>query len=194
MRGILRFLAIIMFLLLISGCTMKDNVAPQVAFVDLQNGSKVSGEVLVKVNASDNVGVTKVEIYIDQNMVKELSQAPYEYTWDTNNLTYSSTHTLKAMAYDKAGNVGETPEGIIYLTGAEGGSNKLCAIDSSNLSIKWEYDIGTYAQYITLSDDGVLYFGSLDTNFYAVKVKSSGLLDSPWPKYRGDLKNTGRAK
>ncbi|ACI19633.1 Ig-like domain-containing protein [Dictyoglomus thermophilum] len=78
------------------------------AILDLQDGSKVSGEVLVKVNASDNVGVTKVEIYIDQNMIKEFSQALYEYAWDTKDLTYGSTHTLKAMAYDKTGNVGET--------------------------------------------------------------------------------------
>jgi len=38
-----------------------------------------------------------------------------------------------------------------------------------------------------------LYFGTLGSELFAIKVDSTGLMDSPWPKYRKDLKNTGKA-
>lgn len=84
-------------------------------------------------------------------------------------------------------------EGIIYLIGIVSGKYALLAMDSSDLSIKWSLPV-TQAYYITLSNDGVLYFGSPAMKLYSVKVNSTGLLNSPWPKYRKDLKNIGRAE
>ena len=42
----------------------------------------------------------------------------------------------------------------------------------------------------TISKNGMIYFGFAD-GFYAIGSKSKGLNYSTWPKFRGNLKNTG---
>lgn len=83
-------------------------------------------------------------------------------------------------------------EGIIYAIGIDSSKYVIRAIDASDLSIKWNYT-APQTYYTTLSNDGILYFGTLGSELFAIKVDSTGLMDSPWPKYRKDLKNTGKA-
>jgi len=90
------------------GCG-RDTVKPQVMLTGPTNNSIVSGIIPIKANATDNVGVVKVEFYIDGSKVGEDTSSPYEYSWDTDSLQDNSTHTIKAKAYDVAGNVGESP-------------------------------------------------------------------------------------
>jgi len=45
-----------------------------------------------------------------------------------------------------------------------------------------------------ISDDGVIYVGANDGCLYAIYSESGGLANSPWPKYRADNQNTGRAR
>ena len=88
--------------------TQKDNTPPQVSIINPQNGKVVSGTVKIEVTATDNVGVAKVEFYIDGKKIGEDTTSPYEYSWNTNALQYNSTHTIQAKAYDKAGNIGKS--------------------------------------------------------------------------------------
>jgi|GEM_PF-4530539 len=46
----------------------------------------------------------------------------------------------------------------------------------------------------TIGPDGVIYVGSENYNLYAVYSDSAGLADTPWPGFRHDLRNTGRAE
>jgi hypothetical protein len=55
--------------------------------------------------ASDNVGVTRVEFYIDGTLQSTDSTSPYSASLNTSNYTNAS-HSLTAKAYDAAGNVG----------------------------------------------------------------------------------------
>ncbi len=86
-----------------------DTVKPQVIITEPTNNSIVLEIVPIKVNATDNVGVSKVEFYVDNNKIGETTASPYVCNWDTSNLQYNSTHTIQAKAYDAAGNVGESP-------------------------------------------------------------------------------------
>jgi len=107
-RMLILFLIIILFSLPISGCTPKDTTPPQVSITSPQNGQTVSGIVTIQALAIDNVGVLKVEFYIDENKVGEDTESPYSYDWDTTQYT-NGTHKITAKAYDKAGNVGVSP-------------------------------------------------------------------------------------
>jgi len=89
------------------GCG-RDTVKPQVIITEPSNNSIVSEVVPIKANATDNVGVVKVEFYVDNNKIGETTASPYVCNWDTSNLQYGSQHTIKAKAYDNAGNVGES--------------------------------------------------------------------------------------
>lgn len=60
--------------------------------------------------ATDNVGVSKVEFYVDGVLKGTDDTSPYSMTLDSKTLT-NATHVLVAKAYDTAGNVGtSTPE------------------------------------------------------------------------------------
>ena len=67
--------------------------------------SGTSGTITVSANASDNVGVTLVEFYIDNVLKASSNVAPYSASINSTTLT-NGTHSLVAKAYDAAGNVG----------------------------------------------------------------------------------------
>jgi surface-anchored protein len=81
-----------------------DNSPPMVSITSPSAGSDLAGTVTVNANASDNVGVTGVQFYVDGNPVGALdTSSPYSYTLDTTKLT-DGTHVLTAQAFDGAGN------------------------------------------------------------------------------------------
>jgi len=82
-----------------------DTQAPTVSITAPLNGATVSGTVSVTATASDNVGVTKVEFYLDGVLQSTDTTSPYSWSWDTTSATNAS-HTLTAKAYDAALNVG----------------------------------------------------------------------------------------
>lgn len=83
----------------------RDAVAPIVSIMSPTDGQAVAGQVTVSVQASDNVGVSKVVFLIDGVTVSTDTISPYAYAWNT--LTFAdATHGLTAKAYDKAGNIG----------------------------------------------------------------------------------------
>ncbi len=82
-----------------------DNNPPTVSLTSPVNGSFVSGLVNVVADAFDSVGVSKVEFYVDGNLIGVDTVAPYFTSWDTTGFVHNSTHTLSAKAYDGAGHV-----------------------------------------------------------------------------------------
>jgi hypothetical protein len=83
--------------------TALDTVPPSVAIAS-PTGGTASGIVPVSVSASDNVGVTKVQLYAGGVLVGTDSTAPYGFSWDTTAIA-NATYGLVAKAYDLAGNV-----------------------------------------------------------------------------------------
>ena len=68
-------------------------------------GATVSGTTSVTASATDNVGVTKVEFYLDGALKFTDTTSPYSWSWDTTTATNGS-HSLTSKAYDAALNVG----------------------------------------------------------------------------------------
>ncbi len=67
--------------------------------------SGTSGTITLNATASDNVGVTKVEFYVDGGLKGTSTASPYTMTLDSTTLTNAS-HSLTAKAYDAANNIG----------------------------------------------------------------------------------------
>jgi hypothetical protein len=80
---------------------------PTVDITSPADSVSVSGTVLISVNAADNVGVTKVEFYVNGVLKATDTGAPYSCSWDTSSVA-SGTYTLMAKAFDAAGNVGQS--------------------------------------------------------------------------------------
>lgn len=78
-----------------------DTTAPSVNASE----SGTSGTITLSATASDNVGVGKVEFYVDGALKGTDATSPYSMTLDSTTLTNTS-HTLVAKAYDAANNIG----------------------------------------------------------------------------------------
>jgi beta-lactamase superfamily II metal-dependent hydrolase len=82
-----------------------DTILPTTSITAPANGATVSATVAVNANASDNVGVTKVEFYLDGALKSTDTSSPYSWSWDTTTAT-NGAHALTTKAYDAALNVG----------------------------------------------------------------------------------------
>ena len=85
--------------------TVHDGIAPAVSITNPSDGATISGSVNITANAADNIGVTKVEFYLDGNLASTDTSSPYSYTLATSALANGS-HTITAKAYDDALNIG----------------------------------------------------------------------------------------
>nr|WP_244238322.1 PHB depolymerase family esterase [Corallococcus terminator] len=98
------------------GLDNTDSVIPTVSLSAPGQGSTVSGTVQVTATASDNVGVTRVEFFIDNALAGSDPTAPYAFTWNSATATNGS-HVLVARAYDAAGNSATSSTVTVTVTG-----------------------------------------------------------------------------
>jgi thermitase len=84
-----------------------DTTAPVTTITSPANGSIVSGTINVGVSATDNIGVTRVELFVDGNFLAQAIGASAIFSLNTLNYA-DGAHTLQARGYDAAGNVGST--------------------------------------------------------------------------------------
>jgi chitinase len=80
-----------------------DTTAPAAFIATPVGGSILNGSAAVSVAASDNVAVTRVELYLDNALLATVTAAPYSFSWNTAKVA-NGNYTLLAKAYDAAGN------------------------------------------------------------------------------------------
>lgn len=90
-----------------------DSTPPTVSITAPSNGVVVSGSVSVMVNATDNVGVVKVDLYVDGALVSTSTSSPFTNRWNSRKAA-SGAHTLLCKAYDAAGNIGVSATVTVY--------------------------------------------------------------------------------
>ena len=79
-----------------------DVTPPAVAISNPSNGATVAGTVGIDVNASDNVALSSVALYID-GALAATGNASLSYNWNSRKAA-KGTHTIQAVARDTAGN------------------------------------------------------------------------------------------
>jgi chitinase len=88
----------------------QDTQPPQITLLYPPAGQDLTGTIVVATNITDNVGVTRVEFYVDGGIGGAPNQvvntAPWNFTWNTAAWADGQLHTLFIKAYDAAGNVG----------------------------------------------------------------------------------------
>ncbi len=82
-----------------------DTIAPSVTITAPQQNATIpkNQRLNISVNASDNIGVTRVLIYGNDALIATDLAAPYTAQWNTRGIS-AGTHTIRAVAYDAAGN------------------------------------------------------------------------------------------
>ena len=84
-----------------------DTTPPTVGISTPGNGATVWGTTTVQINASDNVGVVSVSLYVDGGLLATATSSPYSFAWNTGGVL-NGYHTLQATARDAAGNLSTT--------------------------------------------------------------------------------------
>ena len=97
-----------------------DGVPPTAAITAPANGAGVSGTVNITANASDNIGVDRVEFLLDGALLGSDTTSPYAWTWNSATAT-NGAHVLTARAVDLAGNTGTSPQVNVTVSGGTGG-------------------------------------------------------------------------
>jgi beta-lactamase superfamily II metal-dependent hydrolase len=82
-----------------------DTILPITSITAPLAGATVSGTTTVTASASDNIGVTKVEFYLDGALKWTDTTSSYSWSWNTTTAVNGS-HSLTSKAYDAALNVG----------------------------------------------------------------------------------------
>ncbi|MBN2380152.1 hypothetical protein JXM67_10175 [candidate division WOR-3 bacterium] len=110
------------FLLGISICLLLiglscDDKPPTVNITNIEDGDFVEGQVTITVEAQDDKAIDLVYFHIDDVLATTDGEEPYEYVWDASGLERGSSHIIKVVAYDRAGNEGK--QAITVRIGAE---------------------------------------------------------------------------
>ena len=82
-----------------------DTTAPQVVITSPANGQTVTGPVTVAVNATDNTGVARADLYVSGVLVNTSTTAPFSTTWNSSSAA-PGNYSMQVKAHDSAGNVG----------------------------------------------------------------------------------------
>lgn len=106
-----------------------DGVAPSATITAPANGATVSGTVSVTANASDNIGVDRVEFLLDGALSGSDASAPYTYAWNSTTAS-NGAHALQARAVDLAGNTGYSPQ--VNVTVGNGGGSAPVTVGFAN--------------------------------------------------------------
>lgn len=82
-----------------------DTIPPITSIISPSNGSTVSGTITVQALASDNIGVTRVELYSNGMLLATDTASPFTFAWNTAQ-SANGLYTLQTRAYDAANNRG----------------------------------------------------------------------------------------
>ena len=110
----------------VSQTNSSDTVLPTVSTSE----SGTSGNITLSASASDNVGVTLVEFYIDNVLKATSNVSPYTASFDSTTLANGS-HSLVARAYDAAGNVGVSSAVSFSVSNTTGGDTVVPVVSAS---------------------------------------------------------------
>ncbi len=93
----------------------RDQVPPVVSIYYPAQGAHVSGDVEIRGEATDNVGVKYVFFYIDGDLHKMIMNAPpFSYLWDTTRSS-DGPHVIQAKAMDEDENAARSAEVTVFV-------------------------------------------------------------------------------
>ncbi|MEK9138422.1 MAG: LamG-like jellyroll fold domain-containing protein [Bacteroidota bacterium] len=159
-----------------------DTTTPTVSVSAPVNNATVTDSVLVTANASDNVGVEKVEFYIDGSLTGTRSTVPWQYNWNVRGLLRNSTHSILAKAYDAANNIGSSSIVMVTVNRTEqalqfNGTTDYVRLPSSSQLTSFGNQM-TIEAWVRLNDYtlGGMILASGNENEYSLAVRTNGRL------------------
>jgi hypothetical protein len=123
--------------------------------------SGASGTITLSATASDNVGVTKVEFYVDGALKGSDTTAAYSMTLDSTTLANGS-HTLTAKAYDAANNVATSSAVSFSVSNTTASTQLLANPGFESGAVSWTASSGVITNDATVAAHAGSYKAWLD--------------------------------
>lgn len=151
-------------------CANADVVNPTVSVSAPSSGTSVTkgSSVNITASASDNIGVSKVEFYVDGTVVGTDTTAPYSYSWNTSSATVAS-HSLTARAYDAANNTATSS--AVSITVAAGTPVASTPFKGTPAALPGKVEIENYDD----GGEGVAYHDTDTTNTLDIGYRESAV-------------------
>lgn len=156
------------------GGGQNDTTPPTVSITYPGNGTAVYGITNVAASAGDNIGVSKVEFYMDGALQTTAYTSPVIWAWDTRAASNGS-HTLTAKAYDGSGNVGNSAPVTVNISN---GPDLTMTVENPPSSANAG---GSFTGSATVSNIGPLSAGSFLVKFYLSTDSLVSMADTPLP-------------
>jgi subtilisin family serine protease len=99
----------------VNSAPQPDITPPVTSITYPADGSTISGSITVSVSATDNVGVAKVELYINNLLHASDNAESYNFYWDTNSEP-DGIYYLEAIAYDNTVNTGKSNAITVFVS------------------------------------------------------------------------------
>jgi Subtilase family/Bacterial Ig domain/Fervidolysin N-terminal prodomain len=90
-----------------------DSMPPTISITSPMDGSSISKNITVSVSTYDNVGVVKVELYVDGELKTTSTSAPFSMRWNPRSAKIGP-HYLQCKAYDAAENMRASTVVTVY--------------------------------------------------------------------------------
>ena len=108
-----------------------DATPPSVSLLSPAAGAVLTGSVQIEAEASDDVGVDRVEFLLDGALLGSDATAPYAMTWSTTS-SANGSHTLQARAYDLVENVATSVARTVTVDNGGGGGGTPTTVQFDN--------------------------------------------------------------
>lgn len=137
---------------------VKSTQPPSVDLTSHNNGDTVSGTINVTATASDDVGVSKVELYANNIFTASDSTPPYSFSLNTNNL-HGGDNVLRVTAYDEFPLTASDTASVIVLNHQINSFSPWTAVAGTTLSISGNRFIGLGGDAYQPAADKVYFTG-----------------------------------
>jgi hypothetical protein len=115
MKSILNICWLVLFILLVNifnSCKKEDNIPPVIQSVNLVLNDTIRNDFIIKVEASDNKGTTRLELYANDSLFAKIDTIPFEYRWNTLKMK-DGEYLIKAVVYDSEENKTESSTTVV---------------------------------------------------------------------------------
>ncbi len=146
MEVVVRYLiTFFLVIILIGGCKKEDSTpvapvqdSPTVKIVTPINNQNILDSVTIQIEASDPKGVTKVELFIQNNKVKEFAIEPYNYFWDVKGLPDSSQYSIYAKAHNSDDKVTGSEVIKVTVNRLSPSNLQILSLTKDTVHLKWK--------------------------------------------------------
>ena len=91
----------------VAAAIVQDTEAPSVAIVNPLEGATVNGLVPVDIEAFDNIGISRAELWVNNTSVAVDTSPPFAFTWDSTG-TQNGAANLTVYVFDATNNMGSS--------------------------------------------------------------------------------------